>query len=466
MNGKLDHPRAEQSWAKIHLHRYYSVVLGSMALLFDLIQHNEEDSRMTSMTRRTFMISTAALAAAGRAVSASDTINVAIIGCRNRGPQVAESMRTSGQFNLAAVCDCDDTMIKRALFDKKFLRDLKQEKDFRRILEMKDIDAVVLAVPDHWHALMTVMALAAGKHVYCEKPASYNIADGKAMVAAQEKHPNLVVQVGSQQRSGPHFQEAKAFLETGGLGKVAFCRACIIHEREPIAIIPDSEPPKSLDYAMWLGPAPYRPFNTNRVHYNWHFMRDTGTGEVGNWAAHWVDIVLWSLNLGFPASAMGLGGSYVVKDAKEWPDTQTVLFEYPEMTLLWEQRLWSTFGINGKGGCHCEFSGEKGSLIISRSGWTFFPRGTKENPEEHAGSEQEIAHVKNFAESIRGQAKPAAPIQEGHKTATLCHLANIACLLNRRIAFDGEKQMIEGDDEAIRLMARPYRAPWKLEDYS
>ncbi len=407
------------------------------------------------------MLSTAAMAMAAQAAP-NDKVGVGIIGCRNRGPQVAEAMLKSGQFEVRAVCDCDDAMSEKAL---KGVDGLARVKDFRRVLEMKEVDAVVVATPDHWHALMTAMALSAGKHVYCEKPASYNINDGKAMVAAQEKHADLTVQVGTQQRSGPHFKEAKAFLESGGLGKVAFCRACIVHEREALPIVPDTEPPKTMDYDLWLGPAPYRPYNPSRVHYNWHFMRSTGTGEVGNWAAHWIDIVLWSLNLGYPTSAMGLGGSYVVKDAKEWPDTQTVLFEYPEMTLLWEQRLWSTFGVNGNGGCHAEFSGEKGSLVITRKGWTFFPRGEKSKGEPHPGSELEIEHVKNFAEAIRGQARPIAPIQEGHKTATLCHLANISSTLGRRIAFDGEKQMITSDAEAAAMMGRPYRAPWKIEDY-
>lgn len=417
---------------------------------------------MQAMTRRTFMLSTAAMAVASKTASANDKVGVAVIGCRNRGRQVADFMQKSGQFEIRAFCDCDDAMTEKAVAGREGIR---SEKDFRRVLEMKDVDAVAVTLPDHWHALMTVMALAAGKHVYCEKPASYNINDGKAMVAAQEKHPKLVVQVGTQQRSGAHFKEAKAFIEGGGLGKVGFCRACMVHERELIPIVPDSAPPATLDYDMWLGPAPYRPYNVNRTHYNWHFMRSTGTGEMGNWGAHWLDILLWSLNLGFPKSVMGLGGSYLVKDAKEWPDTQTVLYEYPELTLLWEQRLWSTFGVNGGGGCQAEFSGEKGSLVISRKHWAFYPRGEKEKKEEHPGSEQEIDHAKNFAEAIRGQAKAIAPIADGHKTATLCHLANIASTLNRRIAFDGDAQQITGDNEAAAMMGRPCRAPWRMEDY-
>lgn len=424
---------------------------------------------MNTVTRRTFLRTSAVLAAASAArhvrATANDRIRVGVIGCRNRGPQVAESMLRSGQFDVTTLCDCDEAMSDQALKDngKLFPAPPKTVRDFRRVLDDKDVDAVVVATPDHWHALMTVMALDAGKHVYVEKPASYNVADGKAMVAAQTKHPGLVVQIGTQQRSGSHFQEARQFLRDGGLGKVGFVRACIIHDRGVLPIVPDSAPPATLDYDLWTGPAPMRPYNDSRVHYNWHFMLDYGTGEMGNWGAHWLDIARWFVDVDFPKSVSGLGGQFVVKDAKEWPDTQTALLEYPDLTMLWEQRLWSKFGIGGGPGCHAEFNGDKGSMVISRGGWTFYPKGEKDKNEDHPKSELEVAHAKNFVDCIRGQAQPAASMQEGHVTAVLCHLCNISAMLNRRVVFDGETQSITGDAEAAKWMSREYRAPWRLE---
>ena len=408
----------------------------------------------------------ASVGTAGRA-AANDRIGVGVIGCRNRGTTVAKHMLRAGQFDVVTMCDCDDAMLARGLLDvrKETENKPKREKDFRRLLEDKDVDAVLVATPDHWHALMTVMALDAGKHVYLEKPASYNIDDGKAMVAAQNKHPDLAVQVGTQQRSGPHFREAKEFIASGGLGKVATCRASSIGERHLVPIIPDSKPPESLDYDMWCGPAPKRPYNKELLHYNWHFLYDYGTGDMGNWGAHWLDVLRLLLGLDLPKSVSAYGGQFVVHDAKEWPDTQTVLYEYPELTIIWELRHWSRFGPGGgKGNC-CEINGDKGSLTIDRSGWTFYPRDKDLEPVSHEHSELDLNHVSSFAAAVRGEAAPSAPIVEGHKSAVLCHLGNIAAVLNRRVEFDAKSETIVDDKEAAKMMGRQYRKPWSLREY-
>ena len=421
---------------------------------------------MGTFSRRKFLAGTmaaSALAASSirvHAQSPNEKIRVALIGCRNRGFQVAQSFLRSKQFDLAALCDCDSAMFDVAM--KELQKDLpaapKRESDFRAVLNDKGIDAVINATPDHWHGLMTSMALEAGKHVYLEKPASYNIADGQAMLRAHAKHPNLTVLIGSQQRSGKHFAEAREFVRSGALGKVGFARAWVTHDRKMLDAVPDSPPPPTLDYDLWLGPAPQKPYNANRVHYNWRFMRDYGTGEMGNWAAHWLDIVRWCLDLDLPDRVSGYGGTYVVKDAKEWPDTQTVLYRYPELTVLWELRIWTEFRLHD---CDtgAEFAGEKGTLVVTRNGWAFTP---KEGPKKTApAGEMELAHARNFAESIRGTAQPVAPLEEGHKTAVLCHLGNIVGTLNREIAFDPATETILNDKEAARLAVRECRAPWK-----
>ena len=424
---------------------------------------------MKSFSRRNFLktssVATAVTAAGIKPAAANHKINAAVIGCRNRGGKDAAYFLDSGQFNIVTVCDCDKAMFGNALdrIKDKVSRPPKQETDFRRVLEDRNVDAVIVATPDHWHALQTCMALDAGKHVFLEKPASYNINDGKAMVAAQKKHPDRVVMIGTQQRSGPHFFEAKEFIESGGLGKVGFCRGCIVHERPVLPIVPDTKPPETLDYSMWTGPAPLRPYNEYRVHYNWHFVREYGTGEMGNWGAHWLDVIRWFMNVGFPTAASGAGGQYVVKDAKEWPDTQTVIYEYPELTVLWEMRLWSKFGVGGRTTRGCEFNGEKGSLTIDRGGWTFYPRDGE--PEQHRGRGLDIPHVTNFADAIRGEAKTNASIEEGHTSATLCHLGNISADLGTRVQFDPKRQTIVGNPIAKKMMGRKYRSPWSIEEF-
>jgi len=391
---------------------------------------------------------------------ANERIRVGVIGCRVRGHQDAATFAHSGRFEIASLCDCDAAMLDVAIGE---LRNLpvkpRLERDFRRLLDDKGIDAIVNATPDHWHALITVLALEAGKHVYVEKPACHNVQDGEAMVAAQRRHPRLVVAVGTQQRSGDHFLEARSFIKEGGLGRIGFARAWFTTDRGTVPIVPDSEPPAGFDYDMWLGPAPFRPFNREKTHYNWHFVRDLGTGDMGNWGAHWLDSARHLLDLDVPGAVMATGGTYVIHDAKEFPDTQTVLYEYPHMTLVWELREWSPHPINNLGG-GVEIRGEKGALIIDRGGWTFHPH--KGEPQRHKGSEMVVAHAKNFAACIAGDARPAAGIEEGCKTCVLIHLGNLATFTHRRLEWDAAAETIAHDPEAARLLGRDYRAPWKM----
>ncbi len=421
---------------------------------------------MGYMSRRSFFhmgaLATAAAATGGRGVSANDKIRFGVIGVRNRGNQMVDYFVGSGQFEFAAMADCDTAMFDTAR--KKISRRANEanpdeHQDFRELLDRKDIDAVVIASPDHWHAAMHNMALDAGKHVMVEKPASYNIADGAAMVEAAKAHPNLVSCVGTQQRSGRHFERAKEFIAEGGIGKVGFVRCWVAQTRGFIPFVEDTPPPETMDYGLWLGPAAYEPYNPERVHYNWRFMKAWGTGEMGNWGAHWLDIARWYCGLDLPSSVAGFGGQFVVDDAKEWPDTQTVLYEFPQLTLLWEQRLWTDKDIN-QSKVGVEFGGDKGTVVATRNWWRVFPRDGE--MEEHPGGPLDIPHARNFADAIRGEAKPSAPIDEGHKTSVLCHLGNIAVERQNRLEFDAEALRFTNDDAANAMLAREYREPWTL----
>lgn len=420
---------------------------------------------MSSITRRQFLTSTAASAAmlaASRAHGANERVGVGVIGCRNRGHQDAASFLATSQADIVTLCDCDSAMIDSALrqLGGKLPRAPRTERDFRRVLDDPDVDAVIIATPDHWHGLMTALALEAGKHVYIEKPSSYNIGDGRLMLRAQEKHPKLAVQVGTQQRSGQHFQDAKQFIAEGGLGTVGFARAWITHVRETLPPKPDSPAPGSLDYEMWVGPAPMHPYNDQRVHYNWHWVRDWGTGEMGNWGAHWLDVVRWFLDLGLPQAVSAHGGTFVTRDVKEWPDSQTVLYEFPGVTVLWEQRLWTKQRMNDRSS-GVEIGGDKGTMIIDRGGWIVYP--TEGETAKHSRTELEVAHAANFLDAITSGATLNAPLREGDASATMCHLGNIATVLGRRVTLDPESGAIQDDPDAAAWESRTYRGDWERD---
>jgi predicted dehydrogenase len=202
------------------------------------------------------------------------------------------------------------------------------------------------------------------------------------------------------------------------------------------------------------------PYNVNKLHYNWHWSRNFGTGEMGNWGAHWLDVARWLADLDLPSAVMGSGGQYVMHDAKEWPDTQTVIYEFPNhVTMLWELRLWTKRGMNDRGS-GAEINGSNGSIVIDRRGWTFYPKDGE--PVVHERSELEQAHALAFAKAIRDEARPTASMEDGHKSAILCHLGNVAATVNRRLAFDAATETIIDDPEAQALCARENRAPWNV----
>jgi predicted dehydrogenase len=428
---------------------------------------------MPGITRRSFssgLLTAGAITAFHpstlNAFVAGEKIRAAVIGCRIRGTQLAKRVLDNDRLELVALCDCDAAVLddaKKSITAKASLpAGLRTTGDFRKIIDDKTIDAVFIATPDHWHAIMAILAIQSGKHVYLEKPASYNIDEGKAMVAAHVKHPELTFVVGTQQRSAPHFADAREFVRSGELGRIGFVRAWVNYDQGKIPNVPDSDPPSTFDYGLWLGPAPHRPYNEACVHYNWHFMHHTGTGYAGNWGAHWLDIARWYLDVDLP-NACSAHGVKVYDDAQEWPDTHTAIFEYPDLTLLWEQRNWTEHKIqNRQSGI--EFHGEQGAVLLDRGGWTFYPKagGRKSQSHRASGPDMTIPHIANFADCIAGAASPAAPIEEGHRTAVLCHLANIAARVHRRIEFDPQTQTIPHDKEAASYTSRTYRDPWKL----
>ncbi len=299
----------------------------------------------------------------------SERVRIAVIGLRNRGTDLTRLFAANPDAELVAVCDVDDSMFDKPVtaVEKIAKKPPRIEKDFRRLLDDKSIDAVAIATPDHWHALMTVMACQAGKDVYVEKPASHNVVEGRRMVEAARRH-GRVVQLGTQSRSTTHVRDAVDHVHSGALGKVAMARAWGHQKRENIGHGQPGPVPPGLDYVLWQGPAPDRPFYANRLHYKWHWFWHWGTGELGNNGIHGVDVARWGLGVDSPTAVCTGGGKYIFDDDQETPDTQITTWEFPNACLVWEHRIWSNHPTEGSL-FGIAFHGEKGTLIINDKGW-------------------------------------------------------------------------------------------------
>jgi predicted dehydrogenase len=422
---------------------------------------------MSALDRRRFLQSSAsslaalpALTAAGAAARPNEKITLAIMGVRSRGRDLTRGFAGFEDVEIAYVIDPDENVVAPALkeAEKRQKRTPRVEKDVRKVLDDKSVTALAVAAPDHWHALATVWACQAGKHVYCEKPASHNLVEGRRMVEAARKYER-VVQLGTQRRSGAHFQSAAEFVRSGKLGKVPFARTWIAGNRKSIGHLPDGPVPAGVDYNLWLGAAPERPFNPNRFHYNWHWNWDYGTGELGNNGIHALDVARWILGLDAPQRITAGGGKYFYDDDQITPDTMVVTYDFPGTCLIWEHRIWAKTGLEGES-FGIVLYGEKGTLHFDKKGW-HVSDGVEAADQT---SEIERPHLRNFLDCLRSGKRPNADIEEGHKSTRLCHLGNVAFRVGRTLRFDASTETIPGDDEANRLLSRTYRKPFVMPD--
>ncbi len=416
---------------------------------------------MTTLTRREWLaasplaLTAAAYLRAGQ--KPNERVRLAMMGMRGRGTQLIPGFLAVPGVEIACLVDPDPATFARPLGLLKDHSPPRTEKDIRRVLEDPSITAIVNAAPDHWHALATVWAAQQGKHVYVEKPVSHNLIEGRRMVEAARRY-KVVVQVGTQRRSSTAVQAARDYVRAGKLGKIPFVRTWIAGSRKPIGKKPDEpQPPPGVDYDLWLGPAPARPFNPNRFHYNWHWFWDYGTGELGNNGIHALDVVRAILDLDAPLRVSSTGGKYVFDDDQETPDTQTAVFEFPTCTVVWEHRVWEKNGPEGMP-WGIVLHGEKGTLIFQREGWYIRDGEEMKVP---AGPDMGRAHQKNFIDAIRGDAAPNADIEEGHKSTRLCHLGNIAYRLCQTLRFDPTTETTDSP-AANQLLGREYRKGFEL----
>jgi predicted dehydrogenase len=395
------------------------------------------------------------------------------MGVRGRGRQLLYDFAAMPEVEVVTICDVDTRLFDervKAVEERQGVRPAT-ETDFRRLLDDKSIDAIVMGTPTHWHAIPTILACQAGKHVYVEKPASHNMREGQAMIRAARKY-DRVVQVGIQSRSGRNYEEACDYIRTGVLGKVMFAKGWESARQKSIGFPPDGSPPSGVDYDMWLGPAPERPFNPMRFHSNWRWFFDYGCGDLGNDGVHRTDYARRGLAAGFegqgkklpdwPSAVATSGGKYFFDDAQEWPDTLIVTWDYPGATLMYEMRLWSRPPLEGYAEGAAIY-GENGYVIIGNGGWRAHgPKGEVIKTGGSLKADDDVRHKRDFLRVIRDGGRPACDIEIGHVASGLVHLGNTAWRLDRKLHFDAAKQEFPGDREANQLLGRSYRKKWPL----
>jgi predicted dehydrogenase len=435
---------------------------------------------MSLLDRRHFLQNSAALAASLSVLEATstrpavaedepsdkkagpnDVVRIAMIGVRSRGMEHIQGYSKLSNAKITTICDVDEKVIGKAMkavatkngSEPKFVQDL------RRVLDDKDIDAVSIATPNHWHALATIWACQAGKDVYVEKPVSHNIFEGRKMVEAARKY-GRIVQTGTQCRSHKGIQDAVAYLRSGKLGQVYMAKGLCYKPRGSIGIKPDGPVPDGLDYNLWTGPAEMKPFNANKLHYNWHWVWNTGNGDLGNQGIHQMDIARWGLGKDeFPKAVQASGGRFGYKDDGETPNTELVSLEFDDSLLQFEVRgLATNEELGAKVGDL--FYGTEGVLAItSYTTWQTYLGPKMEKGPGGTGSGD---HFANFLSAVKARDPKilAADIEEGHLSSAYCHLGNIAYRLGRKLHVNPSNESFVNDPEADRMLTREYRAPF------
>jgi predicted dehydrogenase len=425
------------------------------------------------ITRRGFLKQSAGLAAGavawnvGRSLRAApgpnDKVRVAILGCNGRGMDHIRAYLALPNAEIACICDVDSRAMERgiAAVAKAQGKSPKGVKDLRRVLDDRDIDAVSIAMPDHWHTPSAVLACAAGKHVYVEKPGSHNGEESEMIVAAARKHRRQV-QMGNQRRSWPWVQEAIQALHAGELGRVYFARTWYTNHRASIGHGKRVPVPEWLDYSLWQGPAPERAYQDNLIHYNWHWFWHWGTGELGNNGVHSLDLARWGLGVELPRRVTCGGNRYHFEDDWQTPDVCVATFDFGDKGIVWEGQSCDPRGFE-EAGFGVNFYGEKGTMSLSSSAKIYDLKNklVREIPSNLEGSiSSNTVHFGNFLDGIRSGKTLHAEIEEGQKSTMLCHLGNIAWRTGHTVNFDTATRKITGDTEASDLWKRTYRDGW------
>ncbi|WP_282161324.1 Gfo/Idh/MocA family protein [Ulvibacterium marinum] len=417
------------------------------------------------------------LATMRKRVGPNDRINVGVIGCKGMGFSDLSSMLKISETNVIALCDVDENVLesRTADLEKAGIKKPKWYKDYRQLLENKDIDVVIIGTPDHWHCLQLTDALQAGKDVYCEKPIANSIEEADIMLNYVNSSDRMV-QIGQWQRSQPHFVDAINFVHSGKLGEIRLAKAWAYQGwMKPVPVVADEAVPKGVDYNMWLGPAQQRAFNTNRFHFNFRWFWDYAGGLMTDWGVHLIDYALYGMKAGRPKSVMALGGKFAYPDdASETPDTLQTVFEYDGFSILWEHATGIDGGNYGRN--HgISFIGNNGTLVLDRNGWEVIPEtsfngwGKERTPKMEAilkdkdGVSGLDLHTVNFIDAVKARdaSKLTAPIQVGYDAALVSHMGNVAFKTGNRIYWDTANGKFK-EEEANKYMKANYQNGWKL----
>lgn len=408
-----------------------------------------------------------------RIIGANDRINIGVMGTNGRGKSMAANFALQKNTEVLYICDVEEKALAKGINAVKDAvgKEPKSEGDIRKMLERKDIDAVYLAPPDHWHTPATIMACVAGKHVYVEKPLSHNPAEGEMAIKAARKY-NRIVQMGAQRRSWKLLTEGINALKEGAIGKAYMAKTWYSNNRGPIGIGKEVPVPSNLDYELWQGPAPRLPYKDNLIHYNWHWFWNWGTGEALNNGTHEVDLARWGLGVDFPNKVYSVGGRYHYKDDWEAFDTQIITFECDEASIVWEGRSCNGSNVEGlsRG---IIFYGEDGTLHTGHDGYSIYDR--KDNLIKEVKSDVVIdgrntsspaasldsVHIDNFLTCVRTGETPNADVAEGHKSTAWVQLGNISQRVGRGLILDPKNGHIKDDKEAQKLWGREYEPGWE-----
>jgi predicted dehydrogenase len=439
-------------------------------------------------TRRQFAKAAALTAVSARRIlGANDRVRLGFIGIGNRGGSLLSATREFADQQITAVCDLRDDYLDRAVETAGSNPD--RFKDYRKLLERSDIDAVVIATPDHWHALQMIDACKAGKDVYVEKPLSLTIVEGRRMVEAAER-TKRVVQVGIHRRSSPYCREAAEIARSGAIGHITVARCAVVQNQWPLGIgnPPETSPPADVDWDLFLGPTPAVPYNENRNLYRFRWFYNYAGGQLSDNGVHFLDLIQWGLGRDSALSVTAIGGKYAVEDNREVPDTLEVLWEMPGRTLV----IFSQFDCNAAPISNtrpllAQFRGTKGTVNVFSDGYEVVPESNASLPspagtpldrglfneyrdsmrpaiegKEVKGSADTRFHIRNFLDCIKSREKPNCDIESAHRSTTLANIGNIAHKTHRHLDWDRDAEQFTNSDEANRFLHYEYRAPWKL----
>ncbi len=393
----------------------------------------------------------------------SKKLKLGLIGCGWYGMVDVKAAFKVGGVEVIAMCDVDSEHLGKSADEVAKMQSARPKtfKDYRELLETPGLEAVIIATPPHWHALMFIDAVEKGLDVYCEKPLAYDVREGQAMIAAAKRHPDCIVQVGFQRRQSKAIRQARQFIRDGNIGKVVQAEAQI-HYTAGMRDTTPQEPPGSLDWDLWCGPAPRLPYSPQVGHFAWRLEKHTGHGHLVDWGIHLIDATRWILDESMPKAVHASGGIYHFKNQITTPDILHVTFDFETCPVLWRHHIWGATEYTPETSNGIFFYGEKGTLFVSDRKWIVVPKDkNKERQVHEIGSDMATEHMRQFLQAVQTRKQPMCSPEDAHASTATTKLAMISYDVGAKIQWDRDAQQIVGNDSAAKLLKREYRAPWR-----